>query len=91
MVEIFDVMNLAFILSCLFNFKGDNPTYLILLKKNFNVGLYSDIWKPNYFKFDVIIETTKLYILLSVWMTLTFIQGHSCIRNEKLDVCFLAN
>ena len=25
-----------------------------------------------------------LYILISVWMTMTFIQGHSCRRNQKL-------
>ena len=26
----------------------------------------------------------KLYILIPVWMTWTFIQGHSCLRNQKL-------
>ena len=31
------------------------------------------------------IENTKLYILILVWMTLIFIQGHSCMRNQKLQ------
>ena len=34
----------------------------------------------------MIIETTELYILILVWMTLTFIQGHICF-----DVHFRAN
>ena len=36
-------------------------------------------------------ETTKLYILVSVWMILAFIQGHSCIRNQNFSFYFLAN
>ena len=39
----------------------------------------------------MMIKTTKLYILISVRMTLTFIQGHSCIKNENFGVHFLAN
>ena len=34
-------------------------------------------------------ETTKLYILISVYVTLTFIQGHSCMTNRKLRCSFL--
>ena len=34
----------------------------------------------------MVIETTKLFILMSVWMTLTFIQGHSFMKNEKNSV-----
>ena len=49
--------------------------YIILLEKNFNVGLYSDIYRQISFEFSVMIKTTKLYILISVWMTLTFIQS----------------
>ena len=30
------------------------------------------------------VEINKLYILMSVWMTLTFIQGHICMRNQNL-------
>ena len=31
----------------------------------------------------LMIETTEFYILIPVWMTLTFIQCHSCLRKEK--------
>ena len=37
------------------------------------IGLYSDIHKLISFKFGMVVETTKLYILISVWMTMTFI------------------
>ena len=33
----------------------------------------------------MMIKTTKLYILISVWMTLTFIQRQLC-RNKKKSV-----
>ena len=39
----------------------------------------------------MMIKTTQLYILVSVWMALTFIQGHSCMRNKNFGVHFLAN
>ena len=35
-------------------------------------------------KLGVTIDTFKLYILISVWITLAFIQGHSCMRNLKI-------
>ena len=50
---------------------------------NFNVGLDSYIYRLIYFKLGRMIETTKLYILISVWMNLTFIQGHSCMTKQK--------
>ena len=63
---------------------GETHAYLILLKR-FSVGLYSYIYRLSFlFKFSMMMGTTKLYILISVWMTLTFIQGHSCTRNQKL-------
>ena len=38
------------------------------------------------------IEATKLYTWISVWMTLTFIQSHSCVRIKKnFGVHFLSN
>ena len=33
------------------------------------------------FKLIMVIEITELYHLIPVWMTLTVIQGHSCMRN----------
>ena len=36
--------------------------------------------------------TTKLYISISIWMTLTFIQGHRHMKNKKnFGVHFHAN
>ena len=32
----------------------------------------------------MLIYITKLYMLISVWMTFVFIQGHSYRRNQKL-------
>ena len=70
-------------------FKGENPTHVILLH-NFNIGLYSDIYRPISFKLSMI-EATKLYIVISVRMTIIFIQSHSFMRNQKLGVHLLAN
>ena len=56
--------------------KGGNPFCVISFFFSsffyFNNGLCSDIYRPISFKFSIMIETTKLYILISVWMTLTF-------------------
>ena len=56
-------------------FKGDNSAYVVLFKKNKNKnltsGLYSDIYRPVSVKFGIIIEATKLYVLILVWMILT--------------------
>ena len=41
----------------------------------------NNVYRPISFKLDMMIETTRLYILISVWMILTFIQGHSCMRH----------
>ena len=55
---------------------------MVLLKKPkpFNVGLYSDIYGPISFKLNMVIVITRLYILMSVWITLTFTQGHQKLR-----------
>ena len=45
-------------------FKGKNPTFMISFKKNFNIGLYSDIYTPISFKLSVMIETT--YLLMPI-------------------------
>ena len=44
------------------------------------------------FNLGMMIDTTRLYIFISGWMTLTFIQSHSCMKNEtNFGVHFLAN
>ena len=60
-------------------FKGEDPAYKISLR-GFNVGSYFDTYRPISFKVGMTGEITKLYILISVWMALTFIHGHSCMR-----------
>ena len=52
--------------------------------ENFGIDLYSDIYRMISLKLDMMIETTKLYIFIRVWMTLTFIQGLGCMRNQSL-------
>ena len=56
--------------------------------KKVNNGLYSGIYGPISLKLGMMIETTKLYILISVWKTWTFIHGHSCRWNQKLSYPF---
>ena len=41
-------------------------------------------YTPIFFKLGMMIKDTNLYILISVWMTLIFIQGNNCIRYQKL-------
>ena len=52
-------------------------------KEEIGVGLYSDVYIQISFKLSMMTETTKLYILLSVWMTLTLIQGHSYGKSKS--------
>ena len=40
-----------------------------------------DIYGPISFKLGMMIKISKLYILISVWMTSTFITN--CVRNKK--------
>ena len=64
--------------------KQKTPKTKKIKQKNFNISLYSDIYECVPFKLGLMIETSELYILTSVWMTLTSIQGHSCMRNQRL-------
>ena len=88
LLRLVSVVNLILVLFRLFNIQGREPYSCDFIKKKVNIGLYSDICRSISFKLGVIIETTKFYITLSVWMTLTFIRGHSCMRNQKLKYRF---
>ena len=48
-------------------------------------GMQLDIYKPIWFKLGmmILIDIIELCILIVVLVTLTFIQGHSCMTNEK--------
>ena len=64
---------------------------VIDLDENFNVSLYLDVYRLISFRLGMKMGNTKLYIFISVWMTLTFIQCHSCMRNKKLRCPFSQN
>ena len=53
-------------------------------ENNLYVGLHSDVYRLISFKCGVIANTSKQYCLIWVWMTLTFIQSHICMRKQKL-------
>ena len=57
----------------------------------FNVGFHQDIYRTISFKSCVMIITTKLYGLILAWMNLAFIQGHICMRKQKLLWSFSPN
>ena len=66
------------ILSCPVNIQGREPylsDFIIKKKKNPNPKMLVCIqtFKPISFRHSLMIGTTKLYILISVWMTLTFV------------------
>ena len=65
------VMNLIFILCCPFDVQGREPYLCDFVKKDINDCLYSDIYRPVSFNLGLMIETTKLYILVSVLINLT--------------------
>ena len=69
-------------------FKGGSSTSVSLLKKYFKHWMDADVYRAVSFKLGRMIETTKLYIFISVCMTLTFIQDHNYMRNKKFW-CFL--
>ena len=37
-----------------------------------------------FFILGIMIDIINLYILISVWMTTTFIHGYSCMKNQTL-------
>ena len=72
------VLNLILILSCLLNIPGRQPCICDFVKKQkqkkkqsktFKVRLFSVIYGPISLKPGMMVGTTKLYILMSVWMT----------------------
>ena len=82
LLQFADVMNQFYLI--LLIFKRENPTCMILLFEKIIVGLYWDIYRLIFCQSCITIGTTKLWMLTSVWMTMTFIQSHSCVRYQKL-------
>ena len=54
------------------------------MEEEISVGLCSDIYRAISYKLSMMIDTTELYCLIPVWMTWIFIQGHCCMRKQKL-------
>ena len=66
-------------------FNGENFTQAIFFIKNtLSNGSRSGAYEPISFKFGVMLDTTKVHNLTSVWMTLTFIQSHKMSRKLYL-------
>ena len=79
LLRLVDVMNLKFISFHPFNIQGREPYLCDFVEKTLTLVCIQTF--ADQFQLGVMIETAKLYILISVWMTLTVIQSHSCIRN----------
>ena len=64
-------------------FKRKNPTPMISFRNLWCLLVFRHLHLQTdfFFRLGMMIETTKLYILISGSMTLIFIQGHSCMRN----------
>ena len=78
-------MKVISILCCLFNIQG-RETYLCdLVKQKLNIGLYSDIYRP------ISWEITKIYILISVLMTLISFKAAVVKILKNFGIHFLRN
>ena len=89
LLRLVGVMNLILFSSRpLLNSQGREPACLILLKQFFALACVQTFTDRFLFKL-ALIETTMLFILISVWMTWTITQGHNCMRNQKLWCPFL--
>ena len=59
---------------------------LLTTMKKFNIGVHSDVYEAITIKPSVKIVTIELCASVQVWMTLTFIQGHSSMRIASLPL-----
>ena len=50
-----------------------------------NSGLHFAIYKQISFKVGWMIDTTKLFSLIAVWMTLTIIRNHNCVKKAEIS------
>ena len=50
----------------------------------FNIVMCLDTCEPTCFKLAMMLNTTTLYSLIPVWMTLMFIQGHNYVQQSCL-------
>ena len=55
---------------------------------NIHRWVHLDAYEPFTFKLGMMVDMTDLYILISVWMSLTFTQGHRLMRTLELVKSF---
>ena len=71
--------------------QGREPYLCDLFKRRISVDLCMDIYGGIAFKLGMMIENTYRCISIPVWMTLTFIECHICMRNLNLHAHFCVN
>ena len=83
------LMSLILTLSHLISIQGTELNLAnFVIKKTLTFGFHSDIFRSISFKLCIVTDTAILYCLMPVGMILTFIQGHSCKRKQKLLLSF---
>ena len=58
------------------NIQGRERLWCYFMKYMFNIVMHQDTCEPICFKLGMVLNTTKLYSLIPIWMTLMFTQGH---------------
>ena len=83
LLRLVGVMKHILILPCPFTIHGRVYYLYEFIKKKKKTSALACLHTFSDFKLGLMRETTRLYIWISVWMTLTFSQGDICIRNQK--------
>ena len=65
-----DLLKLVLNLFCTSNMQGRELCWHDFMKYVFNIVMCQDTWLLIWFKFGVMLNITKLYSLILVWMTL---------------------
>ena len=82
-----NLFSLMLNISRLINIQKREPN-LRNVRKVLELACFQTLWTHFFQIFDMMIETTALYFFIPVRMTLTFIQGHSKMRNQKFLCSF---
>ena len=80
---LFHLMKLILIISCPIYGQGREPNLCDFVRKA-SILACIQIFTGQFFVQTRYDDTTERYILLTVWVILTFIEGHSCKRHQEL-------
>ena len=58
-------------------------------RRHVHIGLCTGVYDPIYFKFVMVLDTTKLFSLIPVWMSFTFTIGHKVMRKNLCKCSFV--